>query len=107
MSMRDRAWWAFAIMCSMALLSAPALWNHFPLLQFDTGGYLARWYEGILVPSRAVMYGLILNGGEWWNFWPVILLQSALTVWVIALVLRVHGLFRPLVLFGVIAALSL
>ena len=42
MSMRDRARWAFAILCSMALLSAPAIWNRFPLLQYDTGGYLAR-----------------------------------------------------------------
>ena len=42
---------------------APALWNGFPLLQYDTGGYLARWYEGTLVPSRAVVYGLILNAG--------------------------------------------
>ena len=31
---------------SFALLLAPALWNSYPLLQYDTGGYLARWYEG-------------------------------------------------------------
>ena len=30
----------------MALLIAPAVWNGFPLLQYDTGGYLAPWYEG-------------------------------------------------------------
>jgi hypothetical protein len=56
---------------SMALLSAPAIWNRFPLLQYDTGGYLARWYEPYLVPSRAVAYGLILkpahpcHSGRW------------------------------------------
>ncbi len=33
---------------SIALLIAPALWNGFPLLQYDTGGYLARWYDGRL-----------------------------------------------------------
>jgi hypothetical protein len=32
------------------ILLAPAIWNRFPLLQYDTGGYLARWYEGYLVP---------------------------------------------------------
>ena len=107
MSMRDRAWWAFAIMCSMALLSAPAIWNHFPLLQYDTGGYLARWYEPYLVPSRAVAYGLILNAGAPLSFWPVVLGQSALTVWVIALTMRVHGLGgRPGLLAGIVAALS-
>jgi hypothetical protein len=105
--MRDRVRWAFALLLSMALLSAPAIWNRFPLLQYDTGGYLARWYEPYLVPSRAVAYGLILNGGAALSFWPVVLGQSALTVWVIALILRIHGLGgRPGLLAGLIAALS-
>ena len=72
---------------SIALLIAPALWNGFALLQYDTGGYLARWYEGTLVPSRAVVYGLILTAGVPLAFWPVLLLQSALTVWILALTL--------------------
>jgi hypothetical protein len=106
--MRDRARWAFAILCSMALLSAPAIWNRFPLLQYDTGGYLARWYEPYLVPSRAVAYGLILNAGAPLSFWPVVLGQSALTVWVVALIMRVHGLGgRPGLLAGIVAALSI
>ncbi|HEY8274984.1 MAG TPA: hypothetical protein VIG56_10575 [Pseudolabrys sp.] len=107
MPMRDRARWAFVILLSMALLSAPAIWNRFPLLQYDTGGYLARWYEPYLVPSRAVTYGLILNAGAVLSFWPVVLGQSALTVWVIALILRVHGLGgRPGLLAGIVAASS-
>ncbi len=107
MPMRDRARWAFVILLSMALLSAPAVWNRFPLLQYDTGGYLARWYEPYLVPSRGVAYGLILNAGAALSFWPVVLAQSALTVWVIALILRVHGLGgRPGLLAGIVAGLS-
>ena len=105
---RDRALWALAVILSIALLLAPALWNGFALLQYDTGGYLARWYEGTLVPSRAVVYGLILNAGVPLAFWPVLFVQSALTVWILALVLRAHGFGRrPLLLLGVIAALSL
>jgi hypothetical protein len=108
MPMHGRAQWALAIVLSMALLSAPAIWNRFPLLQYDTGGYLARWYEPYLVPSRAVAYGLILNAGAVLSFWPVVLGQSALTVWVIALVLRVHSLGgRPGLLAGIVAALSI
>jgi hypothetical protein len=108
MERRDRAVWALAVSLSIALLVAPALWNGFALLQWDTGGYLARWYEGYLVPSRAVSYGLILNAGAPLAFWPVLLLQSALTVWIIALILRAHGLGRrPLLLLGVIAVLSM
>ncbi len=107
MQRRDRALWALAVILSIGLLTAPALWNGFALLQYDTGGYLARWYEGYLAPSRAVVYGLILNAGVPLAFWPVLLLQSALTVWIVALVLRAHGLGRrPLLLLGIIAALS-
>ncbi|HEY4140229.1 MAG TPA: hypothetical protein VGM57_02380 [Pseudolabrys sp.] len=103
----DRVRWALAIILSMLVLIAPAIWNQFPLLQYDTGGYLARWYEGTLVPSRAVAYGLFLNLGAPLGFWPVLLVQSALTVWIFALLLRVHGLGgRPFVLLGVISALS-
>jgi len=104
---RDRARWALAIFASVLLLIAPAVWNGFPLLQWDTGGYLARNYESILVPSRAVAYGLILRAGVPLAFWPVLLVQSALTVWIVALILRTHGLGgRPWLLTGIIAALS-
>jgi len=38
------AWvWIAAVAIPLMLL-APALWNGYPLLQYDTGGYLARWY---------------------------------------------------------------
>ena len=47
----SRSGWIAAIAIPLMLL-APALWNGYPLLQWDTGGYLARWYEGNLVPSR-------------------------------------------------------
>ncbi|MEP7032243.1 MAG: hypothetical protein ABI830_15010, partial [Pseudolabrys sp.] len=100
--------WALAVLACAVILIAPALWNGFALLQYDTGGYLARWYEGYLVPSRAVVYGLILNAGVPLAFWPVVVAQAALTVWVLALVLRAHGLGkRPMVLLAVIAALSI
>lgn len=96
-----------AALAATLMLLAPALWNGFALLQYDTGGYLARWYEGILVPSRAVVYGLILNAGTPLSFWPVLLLQSALTVWIVALTLRAHKLGgRPWLLLAMIAALS-
>jgi hypothetical protein len=107
MRFSDRALWALAVVASVALLMAPAIWNGFPLLQWDTGGYLARWYEGTLVPSRAVVYGLILTAGVPFSFWPVLLLQSGLTVWIAALMLRAHGFGgRPMLLIGIIAALS-
>ncbi len=103
----DRALWAFAIILSIALLIAPALWNGFPLLQYDTGGYLSPWYDGHLHINRAMPYGLMLVFGQWPDFWPVLLVQAKLTIWLLALTLRAHGLGqRPLLLLGMIAALS-
>jgi hypothetical protein len=101
-----------AAIASTILLLAPAIWNRFPLLQFDTGGYLVRWHEGYLVPSRSTVYGLFLNVFAQPDFWPVVVVQAALTVWVLALVLRAHNFDsigfggRPLLLLGVTAALS-
>ena len=65
---RYRLVWIVAHRHSLFLL-APALWNGYPLLQWDTGGYLARWYEGYLVPSRSTVFGLYLHLGEGTNFW--------------------------------------
>lgn len=107
MTKRDLVLWALTINLSLLLLLAPALWNGFPLLQYDTGGYFVRWYEGTLAVSRAVIYGLIVDAGVPLAFWPVLIVQSALTIWIIALVLRAHGLGRrPLLLLGVISMLS-
>src|SRR6185295_12454414 len=96
-----------AAMASTLLLLAPAIWNRFPLLQFDTGGYLVRWFEGYLVPSRSTVFGLYLNIFATPDFWPVVVLQAALTVWLLALLLRALGYGgRPMLLLGVTTALS-
>jgi hypothetical protein len=97
-----------AALAATLVLLAPALWNGFPLLQYDTGGYLARWWEGYLVPSRSVVYGLFVAAGWPLDFWPVIALQAAAAVWIVALVLRAHGFNgRSRSLLAVIAALAL
>lgn len=94
------------VLAATAALLAPAIWNGFPLLQYDTGGYLARWYEGYLVPSRSSAYGLFLALFSWLDFWPVVVLQSLVTIWVLALTLRSLGFGgRPWLLAGVTAAL--
>jgi hypothetical protein len=98
---------AAAGLAATLTLLAPAIWNGFPLLQYDTGGYLARWFEGYLVPSRSVVYGLLVAAGWPLDFWPVVALQAAVTVWVLALVLRSHGFGeRPCTLFAIVVGLS-
>ena len=92
---------------AILLLLAPAMWNGFPFLQYDSGGYLARWFEGYLVPSRSTVYGLFAVAGWPLHFWPEVFLQAAVAVWVIWLMLRVYGLAdRPLALLGTVAALA-
>src|SRR5258706_16263425 len=76
------------------MLLAPALWNGFPLLEFDTGGYFARWHEGKLEESRSTVYGAFLQFLSWPDFWPVIIAQTLFTVWILWLLLRSHDLVR-------------
>ncbi len=105
--MRHRALALVAVAACGFLLIAPALWNGFPLLQNDTGGYLARWFEGYLVPSRPGAYGLLLTATAPLHFWPVLVFQTAATIWVIWLLLRAQGLAQqPWALPAVVVALA-
>jgi hypothetical protein len=96
-----------AELVAIVVLLAPALWNGFPLLEYDTGGYLARWFEGALTVSRSTTYGLFVAAGWPLDFWPVVILQAAAAVWIIGLTLRVYR-FSPYLagLLAVTAALA-
>lgn len=89
------------------MLLAPALWNGYPLLQWDTGGYLARWYEGYLVPSRSTAFGLYLHFGENSGFWINLGVQALATLWILQLTLRVLGMSQPLRLLAISLVLVL
>jgi hypothetical protein len=89
------------------MLLAPALWNGYPLLQYDTGGYLARWYEGYLVPSRSTAFGLYLHFGEESHFWINLGVQALATLWILQLTLRVFRMARPSRLMAVSVILIL
>lgn len=100
------AWWV-ASAASIFLLLTPAIWNGFPLIFSDTGGYLQRPLTGTLGLGRSALYGLFLLPGAPLAFWPCIALQAALIVWLIALTLRVHKLGdQPWLLLGIVAALT-
>jgi hypothetical protein len=96
----DSAWVWISALAIPLMLIAPALWNRYPLLQYDTGGYLARWYEGYLVPSRSTVFGLYLHFGEDSNFWINLGIQALATLWILQLTLRVFGMVRPWRLLG-------
>lgn len=102
----SRLAWIAAIAIPLMLL-APALWNGYPLLQWDTGGYLARWYEGYLVPSRSTVFGLYLHFGEESAFWINLGIQALATLWILQLTLRMLGLAQPLRLLTISLVLIL
>lgn len=87
-------WLRLAAVALPLLMIAPAIWNGYPLLQWDTGGYLARWYEGYLVPSRSTVFGLYLHYGESFGFWINLAAQSLAALWLLQLTLRVLGLMQ-------------
>jgi len=92
----------------LLVLMAPALWNGFPIVFPDTGGYLMRPIEGTLGMGRSALYGWFLYAGLHLAFWPVIVAQAAVTAWIIALTLRCHDLGgRPWLALGVTVALSM
>lgn len=104
--MRVAAQIALKLIATFILL-LPAVWNGFPLLEYDTGGYFVRWFEGTLVPSRSTTYGLFLDAGWPLDFWPVVILQAAAAVWLIGLTLRIHRANgHPAVLLTVVAGLA-
>jgi len=92
----------------LVILLAPALWNGFPFVYADTGGYLARPFEGALELGRSAFYGAFLAAGVPLDFWPNILAQAILTIWVLVLTLRAHGLGdQPRLAVLIVAVLSL
>jgi hypothetical protein len=102
----SRAIWCIVCLLMTGILLAPAIWNGFPLIEYDTGGYLARWFEGYLVPSRPAAYGLLLAAAAHLEFWPVLVAQAAATIWILGLLMRELGLGpRPFLFTAVVASL--
>ena len=84
--------WLLSLALSLAVLLAPALWNGFALVFFDTCGYVDRVLTMTLAPGRSFFYGLFLWVASfgWFSFWGPVLVQSLMTLWVIQLMLRCH-----------------
>ncbi len=107
-SQQDLLAWTLASGAMLLTVMAPALWNGFPLIFPDTGGYLTRPIEGTLLMGRSALYGLFLYAGVPFSFWLNVLLQSALTVWLIVLTLRASALGgRPWLALGIVAMLTI
>jgi hypothetical protein len=92
---------------AIAALLWPALWNGFPIVFYDTGGYLTRPFTQTLELGRSALFGAFLAGGIPLNFWPNIVVQAVVVAWVLTLELRAQGLSDRLMAYWlVIIALS-
>lgn len=101
--------WGAAVVAGVALLLAPAWWNGFPLIFYDTAGYIERGMDGNLSPGRSLVYGefayALLRLGP--GLWPVAVAQSLLVLWLLHLVARTHGMAHgPAALVGLAAILG-
>jgi hypothetical protein len=99
-----RAGWALSGAAMVLVLLAPAIWNGFPLIFPDTGGYLMAAMTGTPMHGRSALYGLFLSAGVSFAFWPCVILQAALMAWLFTVTVRVNGLGgRPWLAFAIVA----
>jgi hypothetical protein len=86
--------WLLSLVSGAGIFLAPALWNGFPIVFFDTGGYLLGALDMAPYPGRSLFYGLFLWAAsmDWWFFWGPVLLQSLAGLWLVHLMLRCHDL---------------
>jgi hypothetical protein len=67
-----------------ALLLAPAMWNGFPFIFFDSGDYLTVGLTGQLVVYRDPVYGLFITPLHLYrSLWGVAIGQSLLAAWIL------------------------
>ena len=95
--------WIAVHLAVTAILAWPALFNGFPVLFFDTGGYLQAGMSDELPVGRSVIYGAFLKvlSGSALGFWAIVVVQSFVMTWVLGLVLTARRLGEPLWLLAV------
>lgn len=99
--------WIVATAGMIAAMLAPAMWNGFPIIFPDTGGYFTAPMVQQLANGRSALYGLFLNAGIPLAFWPCVVAQAALMAWLVVVTLRVNGLGgRPYLALGIVVLLS-
>jgi hypothetical protein len=81
-----RHWvWILALAGSAWLVLAPALWNRFPFMFYDTGAFIDLAMQGGFKPERSAIYGAFLAAFQpGLSLWPVAVAQVALTLLVMA-----------------------
>lgn len=67
------------------LLLVAVLWNGFPIIYYDTGAYLLEGVGFHFLPERSPVYSLFLRfGGATVSLWLVVVVQAAVTAFLMA-----------------------
>jgi hypothetical protein len=70
---------AILFLCLVPILLAPAFWNGFPLVYYDTGAYVLEGLGRQFLVERSPVYSSFLRfGGAGISFWLIILIQATL-----------------------------
>jgi len=100
--------WIVAAAGMIAAMLAPAIWNGFPIIFPDTGGYFTAPMVQQMANGRSALYGLFLILGIPFAFWPSVTAQAALMAWLFVVTLRVNGLGeRPYLALGIVVFLCI
>ena len=86
-----RHWvWALVLAGSALLVLAPALWNGFPFMFYDSGAFIDLATRGGFMPERSAIYGVFLAAFQpGLSLWLVAIAQVALALLVMAEFARV------------------
>jgi len=82
----EKSWAAASLLAAALLLSGPAIYSGYPLLNPDTSGYLGL----VNIGYRSVFYSLFVASGRLvGSLWLVVLIQSLIEAHLLRLILRV------------------
>ena len=77
--------WISAVVGSVLVLLAPALWNGFPFMFYDSGVFIELSIQGGFSPERSAFYASFLSAFRpSFSLWPAMVAQVLMTVLVMA-----------------------
>lgn len=106
---RKLAWHSLTFVLVVALMMAPALWNGYPLIYFDSEDYVEMAFTFQPIVWRIMTYGVMMTVARAFDtLWVIPLLHAVLTTWVLhEAVMGFIGRWRHVVFLGVGLALAL
>jgi hypothetical protein len=102
-------WHSLTFMLVVALLMAPALWNGFPLVYYDSEDYVEMAFSFQPIVWRIMTYGMLCSVARFFGtLWAMPMLHAILVTWVLhEAVMGFIGRWRHVVFLGVGLALAL